>query len=119
MRRIAALFLLSLACTKYEPKIVPGGNAERGRELVVTYDCIDCHTVPGIRDKPGAIQRISLDGVARLDRISRETIENTPENLVRYLQKPKELNPLTTMPGLGAAREQDARDLAAFLMTLD
>lgn len=84
----------------------------------MTYDCIDCHTIPGVKDKPGAIQHVSLDGVADRDRISRETIENTPENMVLYIQKPKSLNPLSTMPGLGG-KERDARDIAAFMMTLD
>lgn len=45
-------------------------------------------------------------------------LPNTPENLVRWLRAPQEINPRTAMPDLGVS-ERDARDIAAYLATLN
>ena len=45
-------------------------------------------------------------------------LPNTPENLVRWLRAPQEVSPHNAMPDLGLT-ERDARDIAAFLRTLD
>jgi len=46
--------------------------------------------------------------------IAGESIQNTPENLTRWIQDPPSLKPGTRMPNLGLT-QQEARDLAAFL----
>jgi len=38
--------------------------------------------------------------------------------MVRFLMQPKQVDPDTAMPALGLS-EQDARDIAAYLATLD
>ncbi len=81
------------------------GNAARGRELVERYRCQACHTVPGIAPVPGA----TAPSLARLD--------VPPATLAAYLQNPRISDPSNTMPDLDIPPE-DARDLAAFLMTL-
>jgi len=45
-------------------------------------------------------------------------IQNTPQNMVRWLQAPKQFVPGGAMPNLGVA-EQDATDMAAYLLSLD
>jgi cytochrome c1 len=44
-------------------------------------------------------------------------LPNSPENLVRWLQHPKALEPHTAMPDLGLSTDQ-AQDIAAYLYTL-
>ena len=44
-------------------------------------------------------------------------LTNTPDNMIRWLQNPKQVDPLTAMPDLGVT-EQDARDIAGYLYTL-
>ena len=75
-----------------------------------------CHLVPGV-DGPRGSLGPSLQGVASRPMISQGTVKNTPPNLVLYLQNPASLNPQSTMPPLGVSAD-DAKDIAAFLMTL-
>jgi cytochrome c len=44
-------------------------------------------------------------------------LTNTPENLIRWIRDPRGVDPRTAMPSLGVG-EQDARDIAAYLYTL-
>ena len=44
-------------------------------------------------------------------------LANTPDNLVRWIRQPKTVKPLTAMPDMGVS-EGDARDMAAYLATL-
>jgi cytochrome c1 len=41
-------------------------------------------------------------------------LQNTPENLARWIKDPKGVDDKTAMPNLGLD-DQDARDIAAFL----
>jgi cytochrome c1 len=93
----------------------PGGSIARGRAGIVQYGCASCHTIPGI---PGADALVGPP----LDRIASRTyvagvLVNTPENLVRWIQDPPGVDPLTAMPNLRVT-ESDARDIATFLSTL-
>ena len=42
---------------------------------------------------------------------------NTPENMVRWLRNPQEVDSLTAMPNVGLT-EDDARDITSYLYTL-
>jgi cytochrome c2 len=42
---------------------------------------------------------------------------NTPENLIPWIMSPQEMEPGTAMPDVGVT-EADARDMAAYLYTL-
>ena len=44
-------------------------------------------------------------------------LANTPENMVRWLRHPQQVDALTAMPDLEVT-EADARDMAAYLATL-
>jgi cytochrome c2 len=91
------------------------GDPARGRALVSSYGCVSCHEIEGV---PGARGRVGppLTGVgARMYIAGR--LENTPENLARWVRDPKGVDEKTAMPNLGVT-EQEARDIAAFLYDL-
>jgi cytochrome c2 len=120
-RTIPLLMALTLACNRAEAPAAPpttadGGDPARGRQLVAQYACNVCHVVPGTEGPQGALGP-SLVGVASRATISLGTVPNTPENLRRFIQEPASMNPQSTMPPIGLP-DADARDLAAFLMTL-
>jgi cytochrome c2 len=97
----------------------PGrGDVARGKELLVLHECYDCHIIPGIDRQPGPGVPTSLAGLARRERIVAKQVENTRDNLEAYLQYPKKTFPRALMPGLGD-RPEAARDIAAYLATLD
>jgi cytochrome c2 len=95
-----------------------GGDPHAGAEKVVRYDCVGCHQIPGTTSNAkGLIGAPSLAGMARRNSIAGE-VANTPENMLRWLRDPKSLKPNTTMPDMGI-NEQDSKDIAAFLYTLE
>ena len=44
-------------------------------------------------------------------------LPNTPDNMVRWIQHPRDVDPLTAMPNLNV-NDADARDIASYLYTL-
>lgn len=93
-----------------------GGDPERGAEAVRVFGCGACHRVPGIRQARGVVGP-SLDEFARRTFIAGE-FPNNSDNLMLWVMNPPSLSPRTAMPALGVSEAQ-ARDLAAFLYTLD
>ena len=57
-----------------------------------------------------------LDGLATRSLIAGK-LANTPENMLRWLSYPQQVDKLTAMPDL-EVMEADARELAAYLETL-
>ena len=92
------------------------GNKKVGRQLIGQYLCATCHEIPGVT---GASRHVGppLNGIANRRYIA-GVIVNNPENMVRWLMNPQQIDPLSAMPDLGV-NEQDARDMAAYLYTLD
>lgn len=127
MKRIAFLALLALACNRQEtPRSVQNaaprsmestGNAARGKELINQYGCNVCHVVPGV-EGPAGILGPSLAGMASHPTISNGVVQNTPENLLKFIQNPPTLNPQSAMPPPMGMTPDDAKDLVAFLQTL-
>ena len=95
--------------------LMTGGDPARGSALVRQYGCNACHTIPGVREAQGQVGP-PLAGIALRVYLAGQ-LPNTPENLIRWIRVPQEVERGTAMPNLGVT-EQDARDLAAFLMTL-
>lgn len=91
------------------------GNAEHGRQLMRAYGCGACHMVPGIRDARGKVGPPLLYFSERT-MIAGE-LPNTPPNLTRWIQHPKQVEPNTAMPELGVTQDE-ANDIAAYLYTL-
>lgn len=92
-----------------------GGDPDRGAALIGKFGCGACHTIPGIDGADGLVgppldhmgQRVYVAGVLR----------NTPDNMMTWLLDPQSIVPNNAMPDVGLD-EQQARDVAAYLSTL-
>jgi cytochrome c2 len=92
-----------------------GGNPEAGRDRIEQYGCRACHTIPGI---PGAKAMVGPPLIHWSKRVYiAGELPNTPENLMRWLQHPPQIEPKTAMPDMGIT-EKDSRDIAAYLYSL-
>lgn len=91
------------------------GNAEHGKDLIAGYGCGACHTIPGVHGARGQVGP-SLRGFGLRTMIAGE-LANSPENLSRWIQHPRQIEPKTAMPDLGLTPDQ-ANDIAAYLYTL-
>ena len=91
------------------------GDAGRGKAALAAYGCGSCHAIPGI---PGAE---SMVGPPLTDFGTRQYVAghlvNTPDNLVRWIADPHDVEPGTAMPDLGVTPAQ-ALDMAAYLYTI-
>jgi cytochrome c len=94
---------------------VTGGDPQHGRQLVRLTGCTGCHQIPHVGGANGTVGP-PLTSLAR--RVYIGVVLNTPENLIRWLRDPRSIDPMAAMPNVGLS-EQDARDVAAFLYTLD
>jgi cytochrome c len=111
-----AIFAI-FACGSPKPKReVVGGNPEQGKVAIKKYACGACHVIPGIEGANGR-ESHPLFGFANRGDIA-QTVVNTPDNLVRWIRKPTDIRPRTRMPIMGVS-EQEAKDIAAYLYTLD
>jgi cytochrome c2 len=115
---LSACMLLA-ACKRPEPAYVGeplvGANVERGQRIMAHYQCGSCHVIPEV---PAAVGRVgpSLERYAARSYIAGR-LPNAPHTLARWIESPASLVPGTTMPDMGASAV-DARDMAAYLMTL-
>ena len=118
----AVLLLTATACdqlsrTEVEraATLTSGGNARLGQTDIRKYGCNACHEISGV---PGARGLIGprLDGIGRRYYIAGE-LPNAPDNLMRWIEHPRQVEPHTAMPEMGVT-EQDGRDIAAYLYTL-
>jgi len=116
---VFALCLALSACTAgsgaESNSMMATGNAHEGKQLIGQYGCGACHIVPGVRGARGLVgpplyywgDRTMIAG----------ELPNTPDNLIRWLENPKAIEPKNAMPDLGLSQEQ-ATDIAAYLYTL-
>lgn len=105
----------SSALTAEEAARLTGGEPERGAVAIRHYGCGACHTIPGI---PGANATVgpTLEGISGRTYIA-GVLANSPANLVRWIQHPQQVDPLTAMPEMGVS-DADARNIASYLYTL-
>jgi putative membrane protein len=92
-----------------------GGEPVHGRELIRQYGCDSCHTIPGIPTADATVGPPLIRLGLRTYLAGR--LENTPENLIRWIRLPHSVDPQTAMPETGVT-ERDGRDIAAYLYTL-
>lgn len=115
---LSIVCLASAACTQYEPyePEVAGGDAERGREALALLECGACHVIPGVS---GAHSHVGppLAEFRRNVYIAGKH-PNMPEVLVRFVRDAPSLAPDTAMPAIEMT-DQQARDIAAYLYTLE
>ena len=116
----AASWLVCTGCQggDNDPSARPrtGGDPVRGEMVILTHGCGACHTIPGIRGARGLVAQ-PLTFWSKRTFIAGE-LPNTPDNLVRWVMDPRAIRPKTAMPNLGLDM-QEARDVAAYLYTLD
>jgi cytochrome c1 len=80
------------------------------------YACNACHNVPGVTGSDVHVGP-PLAGIARRSLIA-GAVPNTPEQMERWIRDPRSIDPYTAMPAMQVS-EQDARDIAAYLATLN
>ena len=123
MRIVSALLIVSCvtagACTRIphdrEARAITGGDPMQGRELIRGYGCDSCHTIPGVQTADAHVGPPLTNVAHRLYLAGR--IENTPQNMMRWIQHPHTVDDKTAMPEMGVT-EQDSRDITAYLDTL-
>jgi cytochrome c2 len=75
------------------------GDPKRGPVVALQYGCAGCHTIPGVRGPGGRVGPPLADIGARLYLGGRLT--NTPDNLIRWIENPRAVDPQTAMPATG------------------
>jgi cytochrome c len=114
----ALAFMAQVACNQprgFEPDL-RGGDRDRGRAVLVRFECGSCHRIPGIPAARGNVGP-DLEDFRRRPYIA-GSLANTPESLVHWLVDPPALAPETAMPAIGLDAGQ-ARDVAAYLYALE
>jgi len=115
---LAALVSTTNACTHGEADamaLTHGGDAARGKELIRTYGCGSCHTIPRVTGAEASVGP-SLQGEATRAYIA-GVLPNVPENMIRWIMNPPGVDEKTAMPNLHVTAT-DARDIAAYIYTL-
>ena len=116
---LACACLAAAGCQQVElerkAEAMTGGSPQRGKAAINKYGCGSCHTIPGVRGA-SALVGPNLDQVASRMYIA-GVLPNTPDNMIRWVQHPRDVDPLTAMPNLGVT-DGDARDIAGYLYTL-
>jgi cytochrome c len=92
-----------------------GGSATRGAAAIARYGCGSCHVIPGISGASGLVGP-PLSGIGNRTYIA-GVLQNTPSNMVRWIENPPAVDEHTVMPNLGV-NHQDAIDMAGYLYTL-
>ena len=118
---VLAIVLLAAGCGWLTPappvtRSVPDGDIVRGQELLSTYACVTCHVIPGVPGTQGHVGPPLTDWTRRGYIAGR--LPNEPDNLIRWIENPQAIDPGTAMPVLGVT-EEEARDMAAYLYTID
>jgi cytochrome c1 len=96
-------------------EVGPIGDAAHGKQLIAGYGCGACHMIPGVDGARGLVGP-PLFYFSERTMIAGE-LPNTPDNLVRWIQNPRDVEPKTAMPDLGLSESQ-AYDIAAYLYTI-
>jgi cytochrome c len=93
-------------------------EAASGQQLFVSKGCVACHRAPGVPEAVGTVGP-NLRGVGNASAHPKiaDTLDNTPDNLKRWLMNPAGVKPGTSMPNLGLT-DAEATSLSAFLETL-
>ncbi|MGH8609450.1 MAG: c-type cytochrome [Gammaproteobacteria bacterium] len=95
---------------------LPSGDPLRGPVALRQYACTACHRIPGVTG-PSAHVGPPLEGIARRKYLA-GIIPNNAENMIRWIRDPQAVSPSTAMPDLDV-KQSDARDMAAYLFTLE
>jgi cytochrome c len=117
MLAVTALFACSCGsnAAEHTAEVATGGDAQRGAADIARYGCGSCHVIPGISGAQG-LAGPPLSGIASRIYIA-GVLQNTPENMMRWIENPPAVDEHTVMPNLGVT-PTDAADIAGYLYTL-
>jgi cytochrome c len=121
-RTLVAALLAASACLLAgcgsSPKPPPGvvGDPGLGKLALSQYACHSCHKIPGVVGSDTFVGR-PLEGLGKQPFIAGNLLNNQP-NLMHWIRDPQSIDPTTAMPNLGVS-EKDARNISAYLLTLD
>jgi cytochrome c oxidase subunit 2 len=91
------------------------GAAAQGEQVFLNGPCIGCHTINGTKAQ-GKIGP-NLTHFASRTSFAGSSLENTPDNVTKWLQDPQAIKPGNLMPNLHLSQEQISQ-LVAFLESL-
>jgi cytochrome c1 len=115
-----AALIAAMACrgagTDRSYPVSTGGDRTRGLAAIGHFGCAACHAIPGVRALHGRLAPPLGDFAHRA--VIAGVLPNSPANLTRWLIDPPSISPRTAMPALGLT-DQEARDVAAYLYSLD
>lgn len=94
---------------------ITGGDPHAGKAAITRYGCGSCHTIPQVSGAHGQVGP-ALTGISARRYIA-DHLDNTPDNMVRWITHPLQVNEKTAMPELGVTAA-DARNISAFLFSL-
>jgi cytochrome c oxidase subunit 2 len=97
------------------PETPATGDAAQGAQLFQDLTCRTCHTIAGTEAK-GRIGP-DLTHLSGRETLGAGVLDNTPDNLARWLTNPQAIKPGSYMPNLNLTYAQ-ARALAAYLEAL-
>ncbi len=88
---------------------------QEGSQLFISKGCVNCHAVQGVN----TYNRVGpdLSHIGSRTSIAAGMLENTPENMIRWLRYTDTVKPGVAMPNLGLTQEE-AEALTAYLETL-
>jgi len=99
-----------------QPSVPPAsGDARQGEQLFMQMSCVSCHAINGT----GAHAHVGPDltHLAGRSMIGSGILDNTPDNLKRWLRNPQEVKPGVEMPNFEFTETQ-VNQLTAYLETL-
>lgn len=116
---VSAVSLLGLAACADQaeaPRALAGDDPAEGLRLIRSQGCGACHDIPGVAWPKGRTGR-SLAGVGARPMIAGR-LPNQPAVMAAFVRDAPSLLPDTGMPPM-LLSEAEARDVAAYLYTLD
>jgi cytochrome c2 len=116
---VFATALLAIGCEDRELQRhaaeMTGGDPARGRDAMARYGCVTCHNIPGVTGAQGLVGP-PLNRMASRSFVG-GVLQNTPENMIKFIQHPRQVVTRSAMPDLNVT-DEDGRDMAAYLYTL-
>jgi cytochrome c oxidase subunit 2 len=89
--------------------------ARQGAQLFVQKGCMACHAIAGTVAQ--GVVGPNLTHIATRQTLAAGALENTPENLQRWLRNPSAVKPKSLMPNL-ELHDPDIAALVAYLQSL-
>ncbi len=104
-----------------DPVRADGGDAAAGAKIFADAPCAICHTIKGVsgfsKEYTYGFRGPDLTHFGSRGTLAGSILNNTPENLARWIKNPDEVKPGVNMPTLGMSGEE-LKDLVAYLESL-